>query len=708
MPALTRLVLALCLASAGWGAVSAWERATLAEPPPGFRVTRPSVPHKLARLAGPALRPGEGFPLDYYGTLAPDPPVSGRIEVRATLPVDGVLSLRASAGSPQLVLSRVGVPRVTVSGDDGRVFDCARWLPAPGPGPVDAWIAPAEGGPEVGVNGVTVHCTSGSRPDGAGAPIPAPVSGAQVTSGLRRVAIHAVTVANGPAFVGRPPRWGLRLAAALAGALLAQLLARLPIVWALPLLGCAPLAQIDLAPRLDAARIVTSTPAAWSEGLPVALSGLLAAFIALDRWLRKPDVARRWVAASGLLAGVIAGVTAGLGWWVALLGAIAALGLCAILARLGPVPGRAVTGAALAASATTLAASALQPHWPLATALAGAVAVPIVVVQWANLHASRVRGFNWVSLGGVGLALVLAEGALTWTATGSAWVGRPSGETIPSSISWARTWTAHLTPAQVDGAVRMLEGAVDAIPVPARNAPLRLAAFGGSTTAGAFEEVDQRTLWPARLQARLRAEGVDAQVLNLARKGWTSLQIRTLIERRMDEIDPDIALLYVGYNDTLTSGLASWTATLEAERHGVWIRRVSNVLSRVRLYQGLRFAIQGITGPPVWHGDQLMLSRANLEAILDRFHRRGTRVLLSREGVRPDPGALSQFGRLLAGLAEDRPDVVYVDGAAALDRPGRLFRDDCHLTPEGHELLARTFAETLQRVGWLPATEPKE
>ncbi len=87
--------------------------------------------------------------------------------------------------------------------------------------------------------------------------------------------------------------------------------------------------------------------------------------------------------------------------------------------------------------------------------------------------------------------------------------------------------------------------------IEAKKAPglFRILAMGGSTTFG-HKLADDET-WPVYLEEKLRARfGKKVEVLNGGVSGWGMEQILlSLRHRRLEELDPDLVLVYSGWND---------------------------------------------------------------------------------------------------------------------------------------------------------------
>jgi acyl-CoA thioesterase I len=174
---------------------------------------------------------------------------------------------------------------------------------------------------------------------------------------------------------------------------------------------------------------------------------------------------------------------------------------------------------------------------------------------------------------------------------------------------------------------------------PARAAERVIVAFGDSLTAGLG--VTPENSYPARLQAKLRAEGYTYRVVNAGASGDTTAGGLRRVEWALKN-KPDIVIVALGANDALRA-------------------------------------------------QDLVSVRANLDAIVTRFQKAGPRVLLVGMEVPPNYGAryASDFRKLYAEVARKRgvPFMPFLlDGVAgnpALNQP-----DGIHPTAEGYRVIA--------------------
>jgi acyl-CoA thioesterase I len=119
-------------------------------------------------------------------------------------------------------------------------------------------------------------------------------------------------------------------------------------------------------------------------------------------------------------------------------------------------------------------------------------------------------------------------------------------------------------------------------------APVRILAFGDSLTAGFGLGADQA--FPARLQARLAADGVAAQVLNGGVSGDTTADGVARLDWALSD-HPDIVLLELGANDALRGIDPKFTYA-----------NLDKILARLTT-SGVRVMLLGMVAPANWGRD---------------------------------------------------------------------------------------------------------
>jgi len=173
---------------------------------------------------------------------------------------------------------------------------------------------------------------------------------------------------------------------------------------------------------------------------------------------------------------------------------------------------------------------------------------------------------------------------------------------------------------------------------PAPAAERVIVAFGDSLTAGLG--VTPEESYPARLQARLRAEGYAYRVVNAGASGDTTAGGLRRVDWALKN-KPDIVIVALGANDAL---------------------RAQNLTS----------------------------VRQNLDAIVARFQKAGARVLLAGMEVPPNYGAqyAADFRKVYAEVARKR-GVAFMpfllDGVAG--QPSLNQADGIHPTAEGYAIV---------------------
>jgi acyl-CoA thioesterase-1 len=188
-------------------------------------------------------------------------------------------------------------------------------------------------------------------------------------------------------------------------------------------------------------------------------------------------------------------------------------------------------------------------------------------------------------------------------------------------------------------------------PVPVSGPERQILAFGDSLFAG--YGVERGESYPARLEAALRAQGIDARVTNAGVSGDTTAAGRQRLAFVLDGLarTPDLAIVELGGNDLLR-------------------------------------------GLPVSE------TRANLAAILDALKQRGVPVLLMGMRSPPNPGADYQqaFDAIYPSLAKEYgAALVPFFLAPVWDKPELIQQDHVHPTAAGIDtLVAATAADVAE------------
>ena len=358
-------------------------------------------------------------------------------------------------------------------------------------------------------------------------------------------------------------------------------------------------------------------------------------------------------------------------------------------------PTHAATGLALAGTAAVLGVRAgVGMLHQIAVPLAAGLGAAWGLLVWANANPRRARAYNLTSLAAACLVLLAAEGVVRYTPAGLAWSGQGSRTRQDDLYGWVSVAQEEFTLLEAGQHTAYPDKGFP-VAFSAPDGRVRVVAMGGSTTGGAYQNDDLSQFYPARLDELLPARFV---VLNQGVGGWTTWHIRRYLEDQLARLQPDVLTLYVGHNDALTQTPMPYRDLYAAwKQHGT-LGQTSSRLGQLRLYQGLRFFLVSLTPPARRIAVPLDHAEDNLAAILQAVTGRGGKVILASEGLSPDPGPLAAYNAMLARLADQSPDVVFVDTAARLydDASGeQMFLDDCHLTEPGHRLVAQALYDAL-------------
>lgn len=246
-----------------------------------------------------------------------------------------------------------------------------------------------------------------------------------------------------------------------------------------------------------------------------------------------------------------------------------------------------------------------------------------------------------------------------------------------------------------------LRGAELAHPKPSRQR--RVLCFGDSITFG-YGVADDET-YAHRLGEFLGGRGVE--VANAGVTGYTSHQVLGLLRRLAGRAAPDVATFCVGWND----GTLRPVDDLSYARHVRTSLRVEGLLDQLHIFKAMRnlylrsvvrgHKAQARRTPRV----SLRQYRANLVAIAEMCRQRGIRPVLIGLPHRLRPGeerTRSAYATALAFVGA-RLNVPVLDPGdlglhTALPANDEYFIDSLHLSPAGHDYLARRLATQLSEL----------
>jgi lysophospholipase L1-like esterase len=251
---------------------------------------------------------------------------------------------------------------------------------------------------------------------------------------------------------------------------------------------------------------------------------------------------------------------------------------------------------------------------------------------------------------------------------------------------------------------------------------VRVLALGDSCTFG--RGVGDADTWPARLEARLRAGGVDAAVYDAGVPGYDTVQEEVVLGRLLPVVRPTHVVVAWLPNDVLERSvdLRSRTQILDGqrvddvERYQEWKARIEGrSISGSALYRFLRVqrrllkrALAHRRGDWDRFGirdEDLAYSQGPLERIAARARAVGARPILllvpRQEEVEPPLSTSTHHARMAAFANQGDIDVVDLPAAWRAPGglpPGELYlpRDAVHFAPLGYEKIAEAVAERIR------------
>ena len=230
----------------------------------------------------------------------------------------------------------------------------------------------------------------------------------------------------------------------------------------------------------------------------------------------------------------------------------------------------------------------------------------------------------------------------------------------------------------------------------------RALVLGGSHPMGMYVRASES--WAGVLETRLRTHG-DWEVLNASVPGHTSFQGRRYLETHGAQFEPDLIIVDLGVNDTLslTTEYPGADKDAAAAAPPPWAMQTDGLLAKSGLYRLIRRLIRG--APDLGPGTPTKGTRVspeerelNLDAMAQFAESIGARaVFLSQVTV-----DLAQTGRAVC-VFRDAAREPRVDVCALFEAQGaearRWFVDPVHGNAAGHALIGDLVADVLLREG---------
>ena len=269
---------------------------------------------------------------------------------------------------------------------------------------------------------------------------------------------------------------------------------------------------------------------------------------------------------------------------------------------------------------------------------------------------------------------------------------------------------------------------------------IRVICLGDSSTYGFSISRDEMT-WPVKLQMYLNRVGnpTTFEVINAGAPGYSSFESLAMLQFRGLELRPDIAVVYLGFNDLRASTWPevqpdnshfrrSWgapdspTTRLLELSETFLLARWFFTDHRHKVIELARYVIVPEDGDQLTHGLQKPKEQGfinferNVRSIVAVARAHGMRVLLVTQAygegtidaqraeiIGAAMSRISRIVRQIGGEGTD-PDVALLDARRLLPTMPGIFTDGVHMNDDGADFFARLITARMMELNW---TKPK-
>lgn len=225
----------------------------------------------------------------------------------------------------------------------------------------------------------------------------------------------------------------------------------------------------------------------------------------------------------------------------------------------------------------------------------------------------------------------------------------------------------------------------------------RIMCIGDSVTFGVPQTLNRpEDTYPKRLEAMLHDYGLTCvEVLNAGVPGYTSYQGLQQLRHRLIQYDPDCVIVQFGIND---GNDAVGKTDAQQGRPDAAVARLRNVMSRSAFCCTLAGILSRmLDSARKEYGYIQRVPPNDFARNYEDMRALGARYGFSLLFIRP---VLFENGKLMTNERHQPPrDALVVDMFNSFRNSGVeatfLFHDNCHLTHEGHDLLAATVFDIL-------------
>ena len=260
---------------------------------------------------------------------------------------------------------------------------------------------------------------------------------------------------------------------------------------------------------------------------------------------------------------------------------------------------------------------------------------------------------------------------------------------------------------------------------------LRIACLGGSTTANMVTQGQTDYTYPDCLEMLLRQKypGLEIEVMNFGMGGWTSAEILINFELTVLDFNPDIVLLYHGFNDLEPSITPGFKSDYSHARRNMAVKfsnyKIANLLPNIPFLHSYEYVKTRLLGTGNIRNDLFTLIRTsepdlnlpfqgistekrNISSLINICRGNKINTILSSfvyfdfmQGKDAKANKYFEGVRLENRMSKELSaefNAPFVDIFNLMPKEERYFVDTVHFSPEGMKKMAELFLPEIKKL----------